>query len=567
MPLQDFVSSFAGDDHYIGDYLVEEVLQRQPKEIQNFLLLTSVLDRFCADLCAEVIRDLQTPGAESRTNETAGISQSALSAQSMLSALDHANLFLTPLDNRQEWYRYHRLFAELLQRQLVQTRGAALIQELHRRASRWFEQAGLWNEAVDHALHAGEEERAVEMVDQHASHLFEQSEMPAVREWILRLPEHLVYTRLPLCVSWAWAAISTAHEDEAARAVQAVERTLGLNEHITSLEKFAEADLHPGFVIILINVAILRSTLDINALELRRSIARSRAALAFLEKLSGEEYSPFVINFNCVAYFNLGVCSQMLGDVVQARDALEKAVEYSDLSKNPHILPMAISHLAQIYTSQGKLRQAFETYQLSLRRSAEKADKPSPLSCITHSGLGMLALERNDLEEARIQFERCLELGIPWSAWEALIPAYMGLAGLYRVRNEQAVALTYLDQADQAWERTHARGPLLEFQAWRALITNDPAALAACALKFEQVGPSPDQILMYIAEDILHLRAQLWLRLGELDKTAEILNNVRISAEKGSRWGVVIHNLILRSMLYDLNSRPIRRPPLPGTGS
>ncbi|MBE0697766.1 MAG: tetratricopeptide repeat protein, partial [Anaerolineaceae bacterium] len=480
----------------------------------------------------------------------------AFTAQSMLSALDHANLFLTPLDNRQEWYRYHRLFSELLQRQLVQTRGADLVRELHRRASFWFEQAGLWNEAVDHALHAGDEKRAVDLVDQHATQLFEASEMPAVREWILRLPEPLIYSRLSLCISLAWAAIATAHEDEAGRAVLAIERALGLDENITSLMQFTGADLPAGFVIILINVGILRSTLDITALELQRSVERSRAALAFLEQLPGEEYAPIVINFNCVAFFNIGVCCQMLGDVVQACDALEKAVEYSDLSQNPHILSMAISHLAQIYASQGKLSRAFETYQLSLRRTAEKSPKPSPLSCLTHSGLGMLALERNDLEEAQTQFERCLELGVPWNAWEALIPAYMGLANLYRVRKEPARALAYLDQANLAWERTHHRGPLLEFEAWRALITEDHAALAACANKFEQADPPQDNVLVYIVEDILHLQAQLWLQMGDLTKADEILSNVRASAEKGARWGVVIRNLILRSILHELNHSP-----------
>jgi LuxR family transcriptional regulator, maltose regulon positive regulatory protein len=531
--LADFISSFAGDDHYIGDYLVEEVLLRQPHEIQDFLLLTSIFDRFCAGLCAAVVDGLSLP-----------------SAQEMLSRLDHANLFLVPLDNRQEWYRYHRLFAELLQRQLTQARGGEVVKSLHQRASRWFELTGLWNDAVDHALLAGEEVHAVDLVERHAVELFERSEMPAVREWILRLPERLIYPSISLCISWAWAAISTAHEEEGTRAVSAIERALGVDEFTLDLDRFPTQGLASGFALVLVNLVILRSTLDIHTLELRRSIERTHRAMAYLHTLTGEEFVPIVINFNCVGYFNLGACYQMLGDSTQALDAFENSIKFSDLSLNPHIQPMAISHLAQIYTAQGKLTQAYETYQVSLRNSAEKGEKPSPLSCILHSGLGLLALERNELEEAQAQFIHCLELGIPWNAWEALIPAYMGLARLHYVRNEVDVAIAYLDQANLSWERTHNRGPLLEFQAWRALIQGDSAAMAACVTHFEQERPLLDNALVYIAEDVRHLRVELWLRLGRLEKASEILENVRVSAEKGERWGVIIYNLVLHSVLY-----------------
>lgn len=536
--LADFVATFAGDDHYIGDYLVEEVLQRQSSDVQDFLLQTAVLDRFCAPLCAAVIGNI-----------------SIQTVQAMLTALDHANLFLAPLDNRQEWFRYHRLFGELLQRQLIQTQGVERVQELHQRASHWFEQAGLWNEAVDHALLAGDEERAVSITDQRAAELFEQSEMPALREWILRLPERQITSRISLCIPWAWASMSTGHEAETIRAVIAIEKALGLSEHLVSLEPYNGARLDPGFTIVLINVSILRATLDIHSLELHRAIQRTNAAMAFLNTLDREAYGPVVLSFNCVCFFNLGICYHLLGDAARARDAFINALDYSDLSANPHILPMAGSHLAQIYAAEARLHLAYETYQISLSRITDKGEKPSPLSCIIHSGLGELALERNDLDQAEAQFLHCLELGIPWNAWEALIPAFMGLANLFQARKDPKSALAYLDQADKEWIRTHTQGPLEEFRAWRALVQDDPELIAACAQQYDQREQAQEISLMYIVEDIKQLRARLWLRLGRLDRAEEILESVSVSAENAGRWGVLIHNLVLRSVLFQKSGK------------
>ncbi|RPJ39653.1 MAG: hypothetical protein EHM21_15475, partial [Chloroflexi bacterium] len=136
--LHEFIASFAGDDQYIGDYLVEEVLHRQPEAIQSFLLQTSVLERFCAELCSAVFSGKWSAAGEEDSMLTADHRPLATSkVRQLLESLDHSNLFLVPLDNRQEWYRYHRLFAELLLRRLRQTLGPEAEVELRRRASVW----------------------------------------------------------------------------------------------------------------------------------------------------------------------------------------------------------------------------------------------------------------------------------------------------------------------------------------------------------------------------------------------------------------------------------------------
>ena len=139
-----FIDGFAGDDRYIVDFLAEEVLQRQPEHVQRFLLQTSILDRLCGPLCDAV------------TGQDGG--------KAMLAALERGNLFLVPLDDRRQWYRYHQLFADVLHARLRDEQPGD-VPDLHRRASAWHEQNGEPSEAIRHALAAGDFGRAADLIE------------------------------------------------------------------------------------------------------------------------------------------------------------------------------------------------------------------------------------------------------------------------------------------------------------------------------------------------------------------------------------------------------------------
>ena len=178
-----FVVAFAGDDRYIGDYLVEEVLHRQSKRVQQFLLATSILDRFCAPLC-----DAVTGGTDS---------------QEILDLLDRNNLFTVPLDTRRFWYRYHHLFADLLRRRLEQTGEAQDVASLHLSASRWYEREGFVAEAVSHALALPDLDWATTVIERHAPDVASQGEAILVRKWLEALPESRRRSSPYLCIMCA----------------------------------------------------------------------------------------------------------------------------------------------------------------------------------------------------------------------------------------------------------------------------------------------------------------------------------------------------------------------------
>ena len=181
----EFVTAFAGDDRYIFDYLVEEVLGRQQPHVQTFLLNTSILERFCGPLCDAVT---------ARTD-----------SQVILGHLERANLFTIPLDNRRQWYRYHHLFADLLRHRLRQRTGEAGIGSLRLRASEWYEGEGLVAEAVSQALAVPDLAHAAALVERHSLALLFRGEVVLVQRWLRRLPEDLVRSRPFLCVLYAWA--------------------------------------------------------------------------------------------------------------------------------------------------------------------------------------------------------------------------------------------------------------------------------------------------------------------------------------------------------------------------
>lgn len=183
-----FVADFSGDDRNIADYLVEEVLQRQSVEIQLFLLQTSILDGLNASLCDAV----------------AGRQDSRI----MLNTLERANLFILPLDNRREWFRYHHLFAELLHRRLHETSTDEMLANLHRTAADWYESQGDIAAAIRHARAASDERAVLRILEKSVGKFFSAGELPQLFELARLLPIEIRKESPVLCASVIWAGMA-----------------------------------------------------------------------------------------------------------------------------------------------------------------------------------------------------------------------------------------------------------------------------------------------------------------------------------------------------------------------
>jgi short-subunit dehydrogenase len=201
-----FIKTFTGSHRYVVDYLVEEVLVHQPEPVQAFLLQTATLERMTGSLCEAV------------TGNGDG--------QAMLERLEQTNLFLVPLDDERRWYRYHHLFADMLQQRL-QKRMPDLVPELHRRASAWYEQHGLQTEAVEHALSALDFGRAARLIEQvTVALIWKRGELSTLLRWQEALPEQVMHAHPRLLLDIAWALLWSGQVTALDPHLQAASRVL-----------------------------------------------------------------------------------------------------------------------------------------------------------------------------------------------------------------------------------------------------------------------------------------------------------------------------------------------------
>ncbi len=200
-----------------GDYLIEEVLGQQPENIQSFLLRTSILDRMCGPLCDVV---LLAPAG---------------SGQETLEYIEHANLFIVPLDNERRWYRYHHLFADLLRQRLQRFSALSIkeekggVDELHRRASQWLEDNAFVTEAFHHAAAANDIERAERLIKGGAIPLHSRAAVTTVLDWLDLLPKTVLDARPWLWVRSAMLALNAGQTSGVEEKLQAAEAALAVS--------------------------------------------------------------------------------------------------------------------------------------------------------------------------------------------------------------------------------------------------------------------------------------------------------------------------------------------------
>jgi LuxR family maltose regulon positive regulatory protein len=364
-----FIAAFAGDDRHIVDYLVDEVLTQRPKGSKDFLLQTSILERMSGPLCDAVCFGSAVTGGEG--------------GQGVLEMLEGANLFVVPLDNRREWYRYHHMFADLLRHRLRLTVGARDLASLHLRASEWFEQNGHLAEAVDHAFAARDFDRAANLVEQNVRDLFARSELQTIMNWVDALPGDLVQARPWLCVFYAWALRLTGGgaEDGEAR-LQAAELAL----------EYARTDLPRDQVrAIEGHIAGIRAYQSLYREDISRALDLARKALDRLPE------ATFARGLTAMA---LGWASRFSGDLAGASQAFIEATTASLASGNTYAAVASTCRLAYTQMLAGCLGQAVMTCQEALQMAAGMEGSHLPVAGYARVYLGLVHRELNNLEEA-----------------------------------------------------------------------------------------------------------------------------------------------------------------------
>jgi LuxR family maltose regulon positive regulatory protein len=385
----EFISAFSGSHHYILEYLIEEILNYQPDLRREFLLRTSTLEQLCGPLC-DAVTGTQA-GAET------------------LAQLHKENLFISPLDMDHTWYRYHPLFGELLADHLQREFTQVEIQELHRRASHWYERQQSLEKALKYALRGQDHERAAALIEQIAGRVIARGQVKTLLQWIDALPEEVVKGHPRLLMRLGWSTFLSGKVSQASRILTEARQALD------AIPAGPDRDVLQGKLLAML------STLTALTPDLPRAIAQAEQAL---EKLPEGE-----LNYRARAMRALGVCHLFLGDKEVTLEHLEEAKTLALDGQNKFLASEILSQLATLRKHQGKLKQAFQTY----RQILDFYDSPeeSPPACLGFIGMAEIALEWNDLLSAEKYLDTGIELCYKGNIGYPLQPAYL-MQGLLR---------------------------------------------------------------------------------------------------------------------------------------
>jgi LuxR family maltose regulon positive regulatory protein len=520
-----FIQAFAGDNRHIVDYLVEEVLQRQPEPIRHFLLQTAILDQLNGPLCAAVTQ--QSDGS------------------ARLQALEQGNFFLIPLDDRRYWYRYHHLFADVLRLHL-HAELPEQVPALHQRASAWHAQNGWPAEAIRHALAGEDFEQAANLIERSVPEMQQNRQEARLLSWLQALPESVFRNRPVLTVHYAGTLLQNGHLDGVEPRLRQAERWLEMPADSREQPIYVdEADFQrlPGSVAMYhAGIALIRGEVA-NTIRYAEQVLELAPADAQL--LRGAATSL------------LGLAFWTSGDLEKAYQMFAEGMAYLQRVGFISDLIGGSVTLADIRIAQGRLREAMDIYKHGLQL-ATKQTPPLRGAADMHVGMSDLFCEHNDLDSAMQHLMKSNELGeingLPKNPYRWRV----AMARLREAEGDLDGALNLLEEAAPLYVGDFSPN-FRPAQALKARVWLAQGKLDEALGWVRQQGLSAEDALSYLREfehmTLARLLLACWENgrsLNALQEAAALLDRLLNFAEAGGRMGVVIEILVLQARARQL---------------
>ena len=525
-----FIAGFAGDDRYVVDYLGEEVLARQPSDVRDFLLRTSVLDRLTGPLCDAV------------TGRDGG--------KATLVALERANLFLVPLDDRRQWYRYHHLFGDVLFAHLLDE-DAEEVPELHRRASDWFAANGDRSQAIDHALAGGNTGRAADLMELAIPAMTRERREAELTRWVRALPDQVVRNRPVLGVLFAGALTLVSDHDTVDERLSAVERSVRAEDGTWPEQPPPDLIVvdEDGYRSLPARIAMYRAALALAHADLAGTVTYAREALSlapaddYVSRAAGSALA--------------GLASWTRGDLAAAHAAYTQSV--AGLEKAgfvPDVLGCCIT-LGDIRRTQGRLTDALRTYQHALDlASAQPGAEPLRGTADMHVGIAGVLLDRDDLVAAAEHLAVSHRLGeykgLPQNPYRWRLAS----ARLREAEGDLDAALELLDEADRVYVGDYLPN-VKPIPAVRARLQLRRGELDQAESWARERRLSPDDELSYLHEyehvtlaRLLLARYRCARDATALEDALGLVERLQAAAQEGERGGSVLEVLILWALAH-----------------
>ena len=503
-----FIKSFTGSHHFVLDYLIEEVLHKQPESVQKFLLRTSILDRMCGTLCDAV---LGSPSA---------------SGQETLEYLERANLFIVPLDNERCWYRYHHLFAELLRQRLGKPKEFA---EFNLRASQWHEENCDLGAAFHYAIVAGDFVRAAGLAEAAWQGMNESFQMAAWLGWVKKLPEEVIRVRPVLCTLFGRAFTDAGEPEASELRLQDAERCLDGSD--------------------VANDAQLKSLPAMIALA-RAYNAQVQGNLATTVKYVEQAFQLIPEN----DYYRRAQANSILEVTHWASGNLESAVRaIGDLMKSMsqlgnHVFVVASAFaVADLLVGLGRLSEAERTYQDALQMAAQHGPEAEHITAHHHLGLSMIYRQRGDDTLAAHHLKRAAELGLQTTLVDWLHRWHKAQAQLKEAAGDLETALALLDEAKRVYIQT---------------LVPDLRPIVALKARIYLKQGRPDKARAWVterglslADEVSYLHEFEHLTLARLEIANPLVNALLArllqAAQAQKRWGSALDILLVQALAHE----------------
>jgi LuxR family transcriptional regulator, maltose regulon positive regulatory protein len=489
-----FIQNFTGSHRYIFDYLVEEVLRQQPEPLQDFLRDTCILERLSAPLCNAVTESFE--------------------GQSNLEQLERSNLFVTALDEARVWYRYHALFADVLRHRLQHTQPARVL-ILHQRASEWFEQAGQFNEAIQHALVGKNFERAADLMERNVEMILNRGEVATLQRWLRGLPTELLRARPSLSLARAYALTLTRELDAAEQSVADAERAIDVGAGATQRQIRGEA-------------AAIRAGIAIYRNDVAGALALAHAALTDLAETKVQLRGQIMLY--------LGLAFTWTDKLAEAGQAFGESSRLAQAADDLYTALSAIQNLAWIQALEGKLGRAAATYRHALALAQDKGVAQMAVLGGTHWELGMVLYEWNDLEGAAQHIHEAIQKSERGGLPVVSMFSYLCRARLNQAQQDLAAASEAIQKAHTLVEKFNL--PLRyagQYTAEQVRLWLAEGNLNAAALWLETTPLAEDAAFDYLHEPLHIARARVLIAQGHAEQALKLLTRLRHAAETVGR--------------------------------
>ena len=503
-----FIQSFTGSHHFVLDYLLEEVLQKQPENIQMFLLQTSILERMCGPLCDAILLE------------------PSVSWQETLEYLERANLFLIPLDNERRWYRYHHLFGELLRQHLGSSQE---LPKYHLRASEWYEANDDLAEAFNHALAAGDFERAARLAETAWQGMNRSFQSATWLGWVKKLPDAVVCSRPRLCTLLGWA-LSDAGELESSEAqLQNAEGAL-----VGAMDRDEFKSL-PG------TIALIRA----NNAQIQGDLAETVKYAELSIQLSPKDD----IYLRASAAITLEFTHWTTGNLEGSLRGMHAWIEDMQRLGNQVFAIASAFAVADMQVILGRLGEAEKTLRQAIQLAAVHGREAENITAHHHLGLALLAHERGEDAAAAQSLQTAADLDqhttlVDWPyRWK------LAQARLKESDGEWDEALDLLDEAGRVYVNNAI--PLLQpVQAHKARVYLKQGRLDKAASWERERGLSVTDEVNYLGEYEYLTLARVRLGDGIFTGVNELLERLLRLAETQKRTGSVIEILLTQALVY-----------------